>query len=161
MSMKEIVDIVSKLSPIVGSALGGPVGGVIATLLAHVFGGAKDLSTLATNIQNDPEAQIKLKEIEQQIQANELGDLQSARNRDEKIVSLAASPNANFVVSFIALVPHMLVFLIGAAIVAILFLRIFFGDDTSDALIATILAQLFMVFMKGCNMYFGNNKNNS
>lgn len=157
--MQTLVDIVQKLSPIVGNALGGPIGGVIAALLSHVFG-AKDLTTLGTNIQNDPDAQIKLKEIEEKIQSNVLGEIQSARARDEKMVELAANPNANLVVSFIALVPHLLVFLVGAAILIIPFVSMFFIDKPNYTLLTFMVGNLLIIFSKGCNMYFGNVKDN-
>lgn len=160
MSLSSLIDVVAKLSPIVGTALGGPVGGIVTALLSSFFG-AKDIPTLLANIQNDPEREIKIKEIEEQIQANNLGDIQSARARDEKIVEMAAAPNANFVVSFIALVPHILAFMVGGAIFSIAMMRMFYIDETNDTLLAVIISQLFIIFIKQCSMYFGDGKKDS
>lgn len=157
MNLSILGDIVSKLSPVVGTALGGPMGGIIVTLLAKVFGvNNNDITNLAGVISADPEAQVKIKELEKQISDNQLEDMESARERDEKMVTLASAPNAGFVVSFIALVPHLLTMLTGAAILGIGITRILVNcTNSNDTLIALIVTSLIGIFMKQCAMYYG------
>lgn len=52
-------------APLLGTALGGPAGGAIASIIAAQFGGnANDPQALAQLIETDPNARIKLAEIE-------------------------------------------------------------------------------------------------
>lgn len=98
---------VAKAAPLLGSALAGPQGAAVGQLIAAKFGGRwEDASSLHTLIQNDPEAQIKLKQIEadhevelqrltlqaatQQLQ-DTLADRASARQRE---VTTAGIPSA-------------------------------------------------------------------
>lgn len=91
---KNLSDIVSKAAPLIGTALGGPLGGVAATLVANAFGGsASNPDDLISKINADPEYISKLKQIEyshgEQMAKyssmdyeNYTKDTQSARNRE-------------------------------------------------------------------------------
>lgn len=98
---------VAKAAPLLGSALGGPQGAAVGQLIAAKFGGRwEDAASLHNLIQNDPEAHIKLKQIEldhevelqrltlqaatQQLQST-LADRASARQRE---VTTASIPTA-------------------------------------------------------------------
>jgi len=70
-----LVDIISKSAPVLGSALGGPAGGLIGSLISNSLGiDMNNPEEAAKKLKNDPSFVEKLKEIE--IQVN---DLQNAR----------------------------------------------------------------------------------
>lgn len=75
-----IVELISKTSPVLGSALGGPVGGVVGDLISSVLGGVDmtDHESVAKSLQGQ-QNQDKLRALEMQ-----LTDLQSARLSAEK-----------------------------------------------------------------------------
>ena len=56
---------VAKVAPLLGSALAGPQGAAVGQLIATQLGGRwENAAALHTLIQNDPEAHVKLKQIE-------------------------------------------------------------------------------------------------
>lgn len=75
MFVAPVVDLISKISPFLGSALGGPAGALVGSLISKILGGV-DMNNHEemVHVLNDPTSQIKLKELELQ-----LSDLQNAR----------------------------------------------------------------------------------
>lgn len=96
MNLKDLGNALVKIVPAVGTALLGPAGGAVATVLASVFGGDKaNVDDLYTKIISDPDHLIKLKQIEsdqliklQQIALDsykaEIDDRKSARDNETK-----------------------------------------------------------------------------
>lgn len=71
-----LVSIVSKVSPVLGSALAGPAGGIVGSLISSVIGAdMKDQNDVAKKL-DDPDCVAKLKELELQF-----SDLADARNK--------------------------------------------------------------------------------
>ncbi len=63
-----IANVVKDVAPLLGTALGGPIGGIAASLVASAFGGSSsDLDGLLSKIQTDPDAQVKLRQIDAEI----------------------------------------------------------------------------------------------
>jgi len=61
----ELISIVSKVSPILGSAIAGPAGAFVMSLISGMFGVSNaDSDKLAQVISNDPDYEIKIKKIE-------------------------------------------------------------------------------------------------
>lgn len=61
----DLGDIVSGFAPLLGGLIGGPAGAAAGKLIANVFGGDEEKpDELAKIIQADPQAALKLKEIE-------------------------------------------------------------------------------------------------
>jgi hypothetical protein len=92
MQWSDIASVVGKAAPILGTALGGPLGGVAGALIASALGTSNDADSVNTALSADPAALEKLKEAEManQVQlqsllitgeANRLADVQSARAR--------------------------------------------------------------------------------
>lgn len=68
MNWGEIGQTVAKAAPMLGSLLGGPAGGAAGSLVANAFGADADPEKVMTAINGDPEAQAKLKKLEQEHQ---------------------------------------------------------------------------------------------
>ena len=62
--MNELISMVSKFAPAIGTALGGPLGGMAVSALAKQFGVADEVAAVTKAIQADPEATLKLKQLE-------------------------------------------------------------------------------------------------
>lgn len=112
--IKNLVKAVSKGAPIIGSLIGGPAGGAAGTalaMLAKVFGGDPDKpEEILQAIQQDPEAMIKLREIEArheeeltklalQSEIAHLQDRQSAREREVQITKATGKKDYNLYVT--------------------------------------------------------------
>jgi len=114
---KELAAKVAKAAPLLGTALGGPVGGAVGGLVSIIAGAfgvssdeaAKDPQKLIEAIGLDPDAAIKLKEIENNHKLEiekillekfrlELQDLANARARETEIVKTTGAKDLNLYV---------------------------------------------------------------
>lgn len=92
---KLLKDVVSTVAPVLGTALGGPAGGLVLSMITNALGFKKDSEPtsddLINAIQTDPAAQLRLKQlqndhaeelakIEAQNYQTEVEDRKSARN---------------------------------------------------------------------------------
>ncbi len=102
MNLGDVGNFIIKSAPMLGLALGGPVGaaaGEAASLLASVFGGnPNDAQDLVKRITADPQAAEKLMQLEKDnldrgIQLNQMhyADIENARDREVKLAQIAAS----------------------------------------------------------------------
>lgn len=93
MDWKDIASAVGKTAPLLGTALGGPAGAAIGSLVAAALGTASTPDDVNAALVADPAAAIKLRELEMAHQVRlqelaldatkaELADIQSARARD-------------------------------------------------------------------------------
>lgn len=92
MNWSDISGAVGKAAPLLGTALGGPLGGVAGAFIASALGTSNDADSVNAAITTDPAALEKLKEAEmanklqmQQLlitaEQNRLADVQNARSR--------------------------------------------------------------------------------
>jgi hypothetical protein len=113
MNWSDIGKNIIKAAPLLGSALMGPTGGVVGTLIASQFGAERNNpEDVMQKINADPNAVLKLKELEltnqqklAEIALEEhkatLQDIASARARE---VQLAQSGNRDWMPSILALI---------------------------------------------------------
>lgn len=97
--MNDLIAMVSKFAPAVGTALGGPLGGLAVSALAQRFGVADEVSAVAKAIQADPEAAFKIQQLENDKFKAILADKDSARKREMAVVSSDSAPFINKVVT--------------------------------------------------------------
>ena len=90
--MNELITMVSKFAPAIGTALGGPLGGMAVSALAERFGVEDEVEAVTKAIKGDPEAAMKLKELEIQKFKAILADKDSARNREVSIATNDKAP---------------------------------------------------------------------
>jgi outer membrane lipoprotein SlyB len=69
MEWKDIASFVGKSAPILGTVLGGPAGAVLGGLVASALGVENEPSAIVEAIRKDPEAAIKLKQLENEQKA--------------------------------------------------------------------------------------------
>ena len=68
----KIKDVVGSVAPIAGSMLGGPAGGAVGSMLASALGVDNTPDAVANAIKTDPQAAIKIRQIEAQLEQTRL-----------------------------------------------------------------------------------------
>lgn len=83
---EKIKDTVARVAPVAGSLLGGPAGGAVGGLIASALGVDNDPDAVASAIKTDPNAALKLKQVEMQLEQTRLevrGDVIKAEANGE------------------------------------------------------------------------------
>lgn len=70
MDWSDVAETVARVAPAAGGALGGPAGAAVGGLLARALGVAARPEAVAEALQADPEAAIKLRRIEADLEAS-------------------------------------------------------------------------------------------
>ena len=68
----KIKDVVGSVAPMAGSLLGGPAGGAVGSMLASALGVDNTPDAVANAIKTDPQAAIKIRQIEAQLEQTRL-----------------------------------------------------------------------------------------
>lgn len=97
--MNELISMVSKFAPAIGTALGGPLGGMAVSALAERFGVKDEVEAVTKAIKADPEAALKLQQLEVEKFKAILADKDSARNREVAIATSDKVPLINKLIS--------------------------------------------------------------
>ena len=97
--MNDLISMVSKFAPAIGTALGGPLGGLAVSAIAEKLGVADEVEAVTKAIKADPESAIKLQQLENDKFKAVLADKDSARNREATIATSEKAPLINKLVS--------------------------------------------------------------
>jgi hypothetical protein len=97
--MNDLISMVSKFAPAIGTALGGPLGGMAVSALAKQFGVADEVEAVTKAIMADPEAEAKIKQLEYDKFKAILADKDSARKREMAVVQSDSAPTINKIVT--------------------------------------------------------------
>lgn len=73
MEWSDVAETVGKIAPAAGGALGGPAGAAVGGLLARVLGVDESPEAVRQALQQDPEAALKLREVEARIETSLIG----------------------------------------------------------------------------------------
>ena len=97
--MNELLGLVKNIAPSIATALGSPLAGMAVSALAERFGVEDEVEAVTKAIKSDPEAAIKLKQLEIDKFKAVLADKDSARNREATIATSEKAPLINKLVS--------------------------------------------------------------
>ena len=97
--MNDLISMVSKFAPAIGTALGGPLGGLAVSAIAEKLGVSAEVEAVTKAIQTDPEAAIKLQQLENEKFKAILADKDSARSREATIATSEKAPLLNKLIS--------------------------------------------------------------
>mgnify|MGYP000276319033 CR=1 FL=1 len=97
--MNELLGLVKNIAPSIATALGSPLAGMAVSALAERFGVEDEVEAVTKAIKADPEAAIKLKQLEIDKFKAVLADKDSARNREATIATSEKAPLINKLVS--------------------------------------------------------------
>lgn len=97
--MNELLGLVKNIAPSIATALGSPLAGMAVTALAQRFGVEDEVEAVTRAIKADPEAAIKLKQLEIDKFKAVLADKDSARSREATIATSEKAPLLNKLIS--------------------------------------------------------------
>ena len=97
--MNDLISMVSKFAPAIGTSLGGPLGGLAVSAIAERLGVADTIEEVTKAIKTDPESAIKLQQLENEKFKAILADKDSARNREATIATSEKAPLLSKLVS--------------------------------------------------------------
>lgn len=155
MDLNRLSDLVSKNAPVVGGMLTplNPFLGNIIGILAKLFDiDSTDIEEITKKIENDVDASLKLKKLEnenqQAIYSFETQDRKSARDREEEIVRLTG--RRDWVLDFIAISVIM-----GFFSMCIL-VSMMKQDNTDHDILYMLVGQLTSGFLMVLSFFFGS-----
>lgn len=70
MEWSDVTETVGKVAPAVGGALGGPMGAAVGGVVARALGVPESPEAVAQAVRRDPEATLKLREVEARIESS-------------------------------------------------------------------------------------------
>lgn len=159
MELKILAETVSKFAPLLGSviATSNPIAGIAIKLIANIFNANSNPDDIVAQISKDPDAAIKLKQLEyehqdallnkqitqQQISAE---DTQDARKREEEIVKLTGKRD---------IMLDILAILVVFGFFALCLVN-YFVHITDDHIIVMLIGQISSGFMLCLSYYFGS-----
>ena len=94
MDWKDIAKEVADLSPVLGGLLGGPAGAAIGSLVASTLGTANDPSAVSLALKINPDAAVKLRQIESE-QTTRLQELTVTSENNRLVAETAATLAVN------------------------------------------------------------------
>lgn len=149
--METLLNLLKGIAPGLATAVAGPLGGLAITALAEKFGVADDVNAISKAISGDPDAALKLAEIDLRQFELENADRDSARKRE---IEVAASGNhlAQLVVPILAL---------GTVSLTFMFIGILLFKEISSAqqqLVIFALGYATAAAQQVLSYYFGSSK---
>jgi len=148
--MNDLITMVSKFAPAIGTALGGPLGGLAVSALAEKLGVADEVEAVTNAIKTDPESAIKLQQLENEKFKAILADKDSARNREATIATSDKAPLINKLIS-----PALALIVVGAWVGIQFILINSTVPQEMRELVARVLGTLDGALMVILSYYFG------
>lgn len=152
MDFKDISLTVSKYAPLLGSVISesNPIAGLIVMAIAKLFNTSSDPSAILSSIQGDPDAAVKLQQLEIEHQdaliQNQMEDHANARQREEDIIKITGKRDG--ILDFLAiLVVVGFFFLCGLN---------YFIKLADDHIVVMLIGQISSGFMLCLSYYFGS-----
>jgi hypothetical protein len=148
-----LTDILKTMAPGLATLVAGPMGGMAVKAIASKFGVEDTLEAVTNAIQSDPEAAMKLREIDlKEIEAH-AKDRDSARNRETAIATSDKAPMLNKLVT-----PVLALGVVGLSFV--LFTILIFVDVKPEAkdILIYILGVLSAAVTQILSYYFGSSQ---
>jgi hypothetical protein len=148
-----LTDILKTMAPGLATMVAGPLGGLAVKAIAEKFGVEDTLEAVTAAIQSDPEAAMKLREIDlKEIEAH-AKDRDSARNRETAIATSDKAPMLNKVVT-----PVLALGVVGLSF--LLFAILIFVDVKAEAkdILIYILGVLSAAVTQILSYYFGSSQ---
>jgi hypothetical protein len=146
-------DILKTMAPGLATLVAGPLGGIAVKAIADKFGVEDTLEAVTAAIQSDPDAAMKLREIDlKEIEAH-AKDRDSARNRETAIATSDKAPMLNKLVT-----PILALGVVGLSF--ILFSILIFVDVKPEAkdILIYILGVLSAAVTQILSYYFGSSQ---
>jgi len=150
--METLLNLLKGVAPALATAVAGPLGGLAITALADKFGVSDDVNAIAKAIAGDPDAAVKLAEIDLKQCELENADRDSARKREADVAAAGGSQLAQLVVPILAL---------GTVSLTFIFIGILLFKEISSAqqqLVIFALGYATAAAQQVLSYYFGSSK---
>lgn len=165
MDWNDIKGLIGKGAPLIGTLLGGPAGGAVASLVANALGVEDTPDAISAALKSDPGALLKLKELEfthktrfQELMLEEtkahLADRQSARQREIEIQKAGGSNKLMYILGSLIVVGFF------ASLIVLLFKTTAIPAGSRDA-IMLLFGSLIASFGAVVQYFFGSSKGSS
>lgn len=163
MKWDEVKDLIGKGAPLIGTLLGGPAGGAVASLVANALGVEDTPDAIGAALKSDPNALLKLKELqfthktrfeELKLEATKahIADTQNARQSEIERMKAGGSNK------FMYYLAGAIVFGFFAVVLGLFFKAIPEGTrDVAYILLGTLAAEFGQVV----RYFFGSSKGSS
>lgn len=163
---EDIAELVGGVAPIVGTALGGPAGGAVGSIIAKALGVEDNADAVGMAVKADPSLIVRIKELEfeahkldveakqkeKQAELDEvnayLADVQSARNMQVEALKqddLFSKRYVYYLASFWSVVAMVYIFMI--TFMTIPEANVRFADTVLGFLLGTIIATVIQYFL--------------
>jgi hypothetical protein len=150
--METLLNLLKNLAPAVATAVSGPLGGLAITALADKFGVTDSVEAVAKAIAGDPDAALKLAEIDLRQFELESQDRDSARKREASVAAAGGSTLAQLVVPILALGTVAMTFIF----IGILLFKVI--DTDQQQLVIFALGYATAAAQQVLSYYFGSSK---
>lgn len=150
--MDTLLNLLKGIAPGLATAVAGPLGGLAVTALAEKFGVADEVGAVAAAIAGDPDAAVKLAEIDLKQFELENADRDSARQREADVAAAGGNALSQLVVPILALGTVSLTFIF---IGILLFKSI---DTDQQQLVIFALGYATAAAQQVLSYYFGSSK---
>ena len=163
---EDVAELVGGVAPIVGTALGGPAGGAVGSIIAKALGVEDNADAVGMAVKADPSLIVRIKELEfeahkldveakqkeKQAELDEvkayLGDVQSARSMQVEALKqddLFSKRYVYYLASFWSIVAMVYIFMI--TFMTIPEANVRFADTVLGFLLGTIIATVIQYFL--------------
>jgi len=148
-----LADLLKNVAPGLATMVAGPLGGMAVKAIAEKLGVEDTVEAVTAAIQSDPEAALKLREIDLKELEAHAKDRDSARNRETAIATSDKAPMLNKVVT-----PVLALGVVGLSF--ILFAILIFVEVKSEAkdILIYILGVLSAAVTQILSYYFGSSQ---
>ena len=150
--METLLNLLKGIAPAVATAVSGPLGGLAITALADKFGVADSVDAVAKAIAGDPDAALKLAEIDLRQFELESQDRDSARQREAAVAAAGGSQLSQLVVPILALGTVAMTFIF----IGILLFKVI--DTAQQQLVIFALGYATAAAQQVLSYYFGSSK---
>jgi hypothetical protein len=151
--MTMLADLLKTVAPGLATIVAGPMGGMAVKMIAQKLGVEDTVEAVTNAIQSDPDAALKLREIDLKELEAHAKDRDSARDRETAIATSAAAPMLNKLVT-----PILALGVVGLSF--ILFAILIFVDAQPEAkdILIYILGVLSAAVTQILSYYFGSSQ---
>lgn len=158
MNWSDVGNAVAKAAPTLGAALGGPAGAAVGVLISQALGVKNTPQDVMSNLQADPNAQLKLIEFQNtheielqkialQVVQTESQDRDSARTHNTENIKSGDTTTTRIAM---AIVIGFFITLVGMFYIAVMP-----GEVTDKDVLVLLLGQLAAKFSTVIDFYFG------
>jgi len=151
--MDDLLGLIKGFAPAIATAVAGPLGGAAVSMIAKKFGVENTVAAVAQAIAGDPDAAVKLQELELEYAKIDAADRDSARKAH---LAIATSPDAHWLEKLV--VPILALGTVGLCFVLIGVLLFINIPDSQENIIIYALGFITSAAGQVLSYFFGSSQ---